>query len=182
MSKKVRVLGPHRRHQFEAMLHKLGHRLPPEKIDDLFRTFELRLAEITDQGFEPVPELFRLTYLSTSSGTGTIPTATVRLCIGGEKMAQEAAWGDGPIDATYNAIKKVVAKPVQLEDYASRSVTRGQDAVGEVMVKLSSNGHMAIGRGASKDLIEAGAKAFIDGLNRLAVLGAFKEEKAQAAK
>lgn len=165
--------GAHRRHIFEAMLYKLGHRLPPEKVDDLFRTFELRLAAITDQASEPVPEFFKLQYLSTSSGTGTIPTATVKVCIAGTRVVQEAAWGDGPIDATYNAICKAVGAPVQLEDYASRSMTRGQDAVGEVTVRLSSNGYTAIGRGQSTDLIEAGALAFIDGLNRLAAQGAF---------
>ena len=95
---KKKELGAHRRHVFEAMLYRLGHRLPAEKGDDLFRTFELRLAEVIGHTSEPVPELFKLVYLSTSCGTGTIPTATVKLDIADRGLVQEAAWGAGPID------------------------------------------------------------------------------------
>ena len=180
------------RHALRHRLEELGYHLSKEELDKAYQRFleiadkkkeifDEDLAAIVSDELHEAPQKYHLEYLHTSSGTGTIPTSTIKLRIDGERVVQEAAWGDGPIDATYNAIVKAVGTPVQLEDYASRSVTRGQDAVGEVTVKLSGNGHTAIGRGASTDLIEAGARAFIDGLNRLAVQERMKKEMGPGA-
>jgi 2-isopropylmalate synthase len=179
------------RHALRHRLEELGYQLSQEDLDRAYvrfldiadkkkEVFDEDLAAIVSDEVREVPQKYHLEYLHTSSGTGTIPTATVKLRVDGETIVQEAAWGDGPIDATYNAIKKAVGSPVQLEDYSSRSVTRGQDAVGEVTVKLSRDGLRATGRGASTDLIEAGAKAFVDGLNRLAAQERFRTETLKA--
>ena len=55
---------------------------------------------------EDVPQTYRLEYLHAISGTGTVPSATVRICHNGDEKVQQSAWGDGPVDATYEAIRK----------------------------------------------------------------------------
>ena len=169
------------RHALRHRLEELGFQLSKEDLNQAYErfldiadkkkeVFDEDLVAIVSDEVHDVPQKYTLEYLHTSSGTGTLPTATVKLSIDQASVVQEAAWGDGPIDATYNAIKKAAGIPVELEDYDSRSVTGGQDAVGEVRVRLAKDGLTATGRGASTDLIEAGARAFVDGLNRLVAL------------
>ena len=94
-------------------------------------------------------------------------SAVVRLS-NEDKMLEEVAIGDGPIDAAYNAIDKMIpAPPHILEDYTIFSVTEGNDALGEVIVKVKSGDKSVIGRGLSTDIIEASIMAYINGLNRL---------------
>jgi 2-isopropylmalate synthase len=117
---------------------------------------------------------FVLEYLHTSSGTGTVPTSTVRLKVGDE-VRSGAECGDGPVDATYHALAALSGMDPTLISYEIRAVTAGTEAMGEVTVRLEVSGEVTddtsvrvIGRGASTDIIEASAKAYVDGLNKLA--------------
>src|SRR5271157_6361826 len=100
------------------------------------------------------------------SGTSAIPTATVRVRIKDE-VREGAAIGDGPVDAVYKAISEVTKNTAKLIRYEIRAVTSGTEALGEVTVQLEQDGNRIIGRGASTDVIEASAKAYVDGLNKL---------------
>jgi 2-isopropylmalate synthase len=91
----------------------------------------------------------------------------VRLRIG-EETREGAAIGDGPVDAVYKSIAAVTNTKVKLLRYDIRAVTSGTEAIGEVTVQLEMAGKRIVGRGASTDVIEASAKAYVDGLNRLA--------------
>ena len=82
-------------------------------------------------------------------------------------MIQEAAYGDGPVDAAYKAIDKIIGVKVELADYSIRAATKGRDAMGEVLVRIRDNGHTIIGSGASTDVIEASAKAYINAINKM---------------
>jgi 2-isopropylmalate synthase len=75
------------------------------------------------------------------------------------------------VDATCKAISEVTRTSATLARYEIRAVTSGTEAMGEVTVQLDDKGRRAMGRGASTDVIEASAKAFIDGLNKLASQG-----------
>jgi 2-isopropylmalate synthase len=76
--------------------------------------------------------------------------------------------GDGPIDAAYDAIDKMVSAPSHnLEDYSIHSVSEGEDALGEVVVKIRSNGRLYVGRGLSTNIIEASILAYINGINKI---------------
>ena len=79
-----------------------------------------------------------------------------------------AAIGDGPVDAVCRAISQVTNTSASLKRYEIRGVTSGTEAMGEVTVQLEEAGRKVVGRGASTDVIEASAKAYIDGLNKLA--------------
>ncbi len=182
------VLGKHSgRHALVKRLKDLGYRLGVSDVERVFNRFkELAdkkkcvfdddIAAIAEEGMGTAPlEAFTLDYLNTSSGTGIIPTATVRIAVQGRKakdkpsVTQEAACGDGPVDAAYRAIDKITRLNARLSDYSLRAVSGGKDAQGEVTVKVESNGIMFTGRGISTDIIEASARAYLQALNKIAV-------------
>ena len=105
-------------------------------------------------------------YVHITSGTATVPTATIRLSKQG-KVLQDAASGDGPVDACYKTIDRLTGFTPELADYSLHSVTKGKDALGEVTIKLRHRGLDVVGRGTSTDVIEASAKAYVNAVNKL---------------
>jgi 2-isopropylmalate synthase len=86
-----------------------------------------------------------------------------------DENAAEAAKDTTPIillGAVFNAIGKITQLPGKLLDYSVHSVTRGKEALGEVFVKVDFGGKVTVGKGASTDIIEASAKAYLDALNK----------------
>jgi 2-isopropylmalate synthase len=119
---------------------------------------------------DTIPEKYFLDFLQVISGTDVIPTATVKVKKmenGNETIICESALGDGPVDATYKAIDKAVGLQPKLEEYSIRSVTSGGSALGEVMVSLSKDGQKVFGHGSSTDVVEASARAYLNGFNKL---------------
>jgi 2-isopropylmalate synthase len=170
------------RHGLRDRLEKLGYTLSRDELNQAYQrflavadkkqeVFDEDLVAILHDEIHPVPETYQLDYLHIYSGTSAIPTATVRLRIKGE-VREGAAIGDGPVDAACKAISGVTKSAARLERYEIRAVTSGTEALGEVTAQLEEGGRRVIGRGASTDVIEASAKAYLDGLNKLANLEA----------
>ena len=159
-------------------LEKLGFTLSPEELNQTYQrflviadkkqeVFDEDLLAIVHDELQSVEESYQLEYLHINSGTSSIPTATVRLRVNGE--AKEAACiGDGPIDAVYKALASITNSSARLLRYEIRSVTSGTEAMGEATVHLQQDDLKVAGRGVSTDIIEASAKAYVDGLNKLA--------------
>ena len=171
------------RHRLEV----LGYEVEQDELDRIYEDFvELadKKKEVFDEdlveivGGETVDATahYELQYLHSVSGTGTVPSATVRLRIGDETV-QQSAWGDGPVDAAYAAIGQATGSGIQLADYAIRAITSGSQALGEVTVHLARGDEKVRGRGVSTDVIEASAKAYVDALNRLAAKAAKEEHQ-----
>jgi 2-isopropylmalate synthase len=169
------------RHGLRDRFKKLGYTLSQPELNQAYQRFLLvadKKQEVFDEDLmailhdeiKPVPETYQLDYLNINSGTAAIPTATVRVLVASETH-EGAAIGDGPVDATYKAIAMVTGVSAKLGRYDIRAVTGGGDAMGEVTVQMELDGLKVTGRGASTDVIEASAKAYIDGLNKLASLG-----------
>jgi len=166
------------RHGLRDRLKKLGYTLSQQELNQAYQrfltvadkkqeVFDEDLVAIVHDEIHPLPETYQLEYLHIYSGTSAIPTATVRLRIK-EEMREGAAIGDGPVDAVCKAISAVTKTSAKLVKYEIQAVTSGTEAMGEVKVQLEESGRKVIGRGASTDVIEASAKAYIDGLNKLA--------------
>ena len=169
------------RHGLLDRLTKLGYPLSEQELDQAYRRFLIvadKKQEVFDEDLlailhdeiHPVPATFELQYLHIYSGTSAIPTATVRVRFQ-DRTEEGAAIGDGPVDALCRAIAQVTGTSAKLQRYEIRAVTSGTEAMGEVTVQLEDAGRKVVGRGASTDVIEASAKAYIDGLNKLASLG-----------
>ncbi|HVO32560.1 MAG TPA: alpha-isopropylmalate synthase regulatory domain-containing protein, partial [Elusimicrobiota bacterium] len=166
------------RHALENRLKHLGHRMPPKALDAMFVRFKALadkkryvfdddLLALLGEEVADRKDAYALDYLQTSGGTGVVPTATVRLKKASGEVIQEAACGDGPVDAATRAIDKVVGLKPKLLDYSLRAITSGQDAQGEVTVRIEEKGATIVGRGASTDIIEASAKAYLNALNKI---------------
>ena len=75
--------------------------------------------------------------------------------------------GDGPIDAAFLAIEQIVGTHYELDDFQIQSVTEGQEAMGETIIKLVSDGKVYSGRGISTDIVGSAIRAFINALNKI---------------
>jgi len=177
------VLGKHSgRHALRNHLKEMGYDLSDEELQLVFTRFkELadKKKQIVDEDLEVIvtegilrtADIFRLEYLHVISGTTVFPMASVKLAIN-ERSVQGAGYGNGPIDAAFNSIAKLTGTESELLRFSVTALTGGTDAQGEVTVRLSEKGLIALGRGADPDIITASAKAYVNGLNRLEYLKA----------
>jgi len=111
---------------------------------------------------------YKLLYNQAVSGEGIIPSATVKIKTPeGEKLG--LAVGNGPVDATYKAIKNAlnIGEDIQLRDFKIRALTAGTDAFAEVFITIEHEGIKASGRGIDPDIVRASALAFLEALDRL---------------
>jgi 2-isopropylmalate synthase len=133
------------------------------------------LTALVEGHITEVPETWSLQYLSVSTGNQTVPTATVRLARSGmsdPEALQDASIGDGPVDAALKAIDRLTNTKGRLLDYSLRSVSQGKDALGEVTVKVDfGDKEIVTGKGASTDVIEASARAYLNAVNRFLCAG-----------
>jgi 2-isopropylmalate synthase len=179
LSQSKLILGKHSgRHAFRERLEELGYTLTEQDLEKCYQQF-LGVAdkkkEVTDADLEAIArgktaalkDIYDLEYLHVSSGNTTIPTATVRIKKE-DQLFEEAACGDGPIDAVYKAIERITKIKLTLKEYNIRAVSAGEDALGEVTIKVRDNGHSFTGRGLSTDVIEASAKAYMHAVNKVA--------------
>lgn len=173
------VLGKHSgRHAFRERLHEMGYsELTTDEINRAYESFieladrkkqvsEKDIQAIVEERMVQVPERYFLEYIQVTSGNTSVATATVRIAHAGE-VRQEAACGDGPVDAAYKAIDRATGLEITLESYALQAVTGGKDALGEVLVRIRDNGHQYTGRGTSTDVIEASARAYLQAINKM---------------
>ena len=114
-----------------------------------------------------VEDVFTLEYFHVSTGNNTLPTATVRVK-NGSRVLQEAACGDGPVDALYRAIERITGLQGTLKEYSIKAVTGGKDALGEVTIRMEYGGKSYTGRGVSTDVIAASARAYMNAVNKIA--------------
>ncbi|HKB27365.1 MAG TPA: 2-isopropylmalate synthase [Methylomirabilota bacterium] len=173
------VLGKHSgRHALSARLKDLGFDLSGPDLDRAFKTFkaladrkkeiydEDLVAIVTDEVTQQVRG-YELDYLHVISGTGVVPSATLRLKKDGQ-VFQDSGVGDGPVDAVLVAIDAITGLKGRLLDYSLRAATSGKDAIGEVAMKVDFDGTVVSGKGASTDVIEASARAYLSAVNRVA--------------
>jgi 2-isopropylmalate synthase len=172
------VLGRHTgRHGFADRCRQMGYKLTEAELEQAYarfteiadkkkEVFDEDVAAIINDEIRVVEQVYHLDYLLVASGSGTLPTASVRVRVKDE-VRQAAAYGDGPVDAAYEAVRQATGLSPKLENYSIRAVTAGTEALGEATVRISENGRTYIGRGVSTDIIEASAKAYVDAINRM---------------
>jgi 2-isopropylmalate synthase len=179
ISKNSLVLGKHSgRHAFKDRVMQLGFTLTDAQVESAFTKFKTladKKKEVFDEDIEALVDdqleittgLWTLTGLQVTSGSNTIPTATVTLQDSNGEIVQDASIGDGPVDAIYSAIQRLTGVRMSLTDYRIRAVTRGKEAQGEVQIELEHSGKKIKGRGLSTDILEASALAYLAAVNRL---------------
>jgi len=175
------VLGKHSgRHALRDRVGDLGYHLTDEQMATLFDDFKAladKKKEVYDEDIivliekhmEDVPASWQMLSLHTVAGTGVLPTATISIRRPDGEVVQDAAIGDGPVDAIFKAVERVTGVHANLREFVVRSVTQGKDAQGEVTLELEveSGDRSFRGRAASTDIIEASAEAYINAVNAI---------------
>jgi len=173
------VLGKHSgKHAFESRLQTLGYTLTQEELAAAFKSFkeladrkknvyDSDLEAIIDKEAVQVPKTFTLDTFVINSGATITATAVVKMTKDG-KQFERVASSDGPINASFRAISKIVGRELALDDYQLNSVTEGKDALGDARVVIKNEkGKLYSGRGLSTDVIEASIKAYINAVNKM---------------
>ncbi|MCL2747645.1 MAG: 2-isopropylmalate synthase, partial [Oscillospiraceae bacterium] len=172
------VLGKHSgKHAFEERLKDLGFALSDEELQSAFLLYK-ELADkkktvldgdlealVGSRGYK-VPGQIELSHFVINAGNSIDGTAIIKLRVG-DAIHQNVAMGDGPVDAAFKAINKIVGEDFALESYQLGAVTEGGDAMGECVLRVRLGEDIATGRGLSTDIIEATIKAYIHAANKL---------------
>lgn len=178
LGKSTLVLGKHSgRHAFGDRVKSLGYDLTDNQMEKALQAFKTLCdlkKQVYDEDIEAIvadeviqiPHKYRLTFLSVTSGSELIPTATVQMEIDG-KVIKTADLGNGPVDAVFKTIKKITGDTSNLVRYEVDAITGGTDAQGSVKCTLEKDGLTVIGLGSDTDIIVASGKAYINALNKL---------------
>ena len=174
------VMGKHSgRHAFRTKLEELGLFLKRDGIDRAFKRFKdladakgkvsaVDLEALVLDEIGHIPDQLYLEYSQSSSGTNSIPIASVRLKKGNRKY-EAIASGDGQVDALCKAIKKAARFKGSLASYNVKAITGGVDALGDVTIKLEEGGRQVTGRAIGMDIVEASGRAYLNAINRMRV-------------
>ncbi|NTW00063.1 MAG: 2-isopropylmalate synthase [Oscillochloris sp.] len=194
------ILGKHSgRHAFRKHVESLGYALNDEDFQHVFARFKDlcdRKKKVDDRDIEALiagetqhtPQIYKLVHIQYSSGTGMIPTATVRLIGPDGDEHIDSALGTGPVDAIYQAINRVINRPNELIEFSIKAITEGLDAVAEVTVRIREHGaspngandptsinltgkrgtqQIFSGYGVQTDSVVAAAEAYMGALNKM---------------
>lgn len=172
------VLGKHSgRHAFRDRVVQLGFNLEDDALNTAFDDFitladkkknvyDADIVALVENRLGESADRWTLKNFHAIGGTNVTPSATVALNCEDKSFSQDAAIGDGPIDAVFNALERTVGIEARLDDFQVRSISRGKDAQGEVQVQICVGGRHYHGKAVSTDIIDASAQAYLKALNR----------------
>ncbi|MEX2649723.1 MAG: alpha-isopropylmalate synthase regulatory domain-containing protein, partial [Alphaproteobacteria bacterium] len=182
------VMGKHSgRHAFKTKLKELGFELDERALDEAFQrfkdladrkkdVFDEDLVALVDDEVASGHDRIKFVALQVVCGSHGPQKATLALGVDGTERTTTAT-GNGPVDATFNAIKALFPHQAKLQLFQVHAVTEGTDAQAEVTVRLEENGRTVNGLGADPDTLVASARAYLNALNRLLL----KREKSAPA-
>lgn len=157
-------------------LSQMGYTLTKDQLDDTYNRFLVIADQKKNLTEKDLSELMgdtnnlqksvELVLLQVVSGKSTIPMATVHLKIKGVSCAATAE-GNGPIDASFNAVKKLIEQEFTLGEFLVQALTRGSNDLGKVHVQVDHKGKVHYGFGANVDIITASVEALVDALSKI---------------
>ena len=181
LTRSTLVMGKHSgRHAFRQKLKELGFdELGDNAVEDAFKRFkdladrkkdvyDEDLVALVDDTVGRTNDRIKFVALQVVAGSKGPQLADLEVEIDGQ-LRDEQARGNGPVDATFNAIKKAFPNTARLQLYQVHAVTAGTDAQAEVSVRLEENGKTVHGQGADVDTLVASARAYINALNKLLI-------------
>ncbi|MDR0886950.1 MAG: 2-isopropylmalate synthase [Clostridiales Family XIII bacterium] len=173
------VLGKHSgKHAFRDRVQTLGFDITEEELAEAFEKFKIladKKKTVFDKDIEAivskesvqVPKTYKLKNFVINSGNHITSTAVIKMDKH-DKEIEKVGIGDGPIDAAFKTIDKIVGQKLELDDYSIGSVTEGEDAQGDARVVLKTeDGNLYSGRGLSTDIVEASIMAYVNAINKL---------------
>ena len=160
------------KHHYE----RLGFNLTPDELNEAYEKFLLladRKKDINDADLKVIVGVnrneaarrIRLKFLQVVCGKNSVPMATVKLNIDGE-ICQATSEGNGPIDAAFSAVKKLINRKIVVEEFLVQAITRGSNDVGKVHIQIENRGNIYYGFSANTDIVTASVEAFIDAISK----------------
>lgn len=160
------------KHHYERM----GISLSPDELNEAYNKFLLladRKKDINDSDLmiivgvnrNEAARRIRLKFLQVMCGKNSVPMATVKLNIDGE-ICQATSSGNGPVDAAFSAVKKLINRKIVVEEFLVQAITRGCDDVGKVHIQIENRGNTYYGFSANTDIVTASVEAFIDAISK----------------
>ena len=154
----------------------LGYDLSEEDAEKVYDEF-LRVAKKKNVGSKEldaivasaalqVPATYKLVSYIINNGNVITPSAHIVLDKSGE-LTESIELGDGPIDAAFIAIDKIIGHHYELDDFQIQAVTEGKEAMGSALVKLRAGGKLYSGKGISTDIIGASIRAYLNAINKI---------------
>jgi 2-isopropylmalate synthase len=174
------VMGKHSgRAAFRDKLKTLGYAIGDNQLNDAFRRFkdladrkkivyDEDIVALVDDEVMRDHQRIRFVSLDLHAGSKAPPRAVLELEVDGVVQRAESS-GDGPVDATFKAIRAIFPHEANLVLFSVGAVTEGTDAQAKTTVRLEENGKMVDGQGADTDTIVASARAYVHALNKLLV-------------
>ncbi|WP_035484655.1 2-isopropylmalate synthase [Geminicoccus roseus] len=172
------VMGKHSgRHAFKKKLEELGYALGDNALNEAFVRFKALadkkkdiydedLMALVDDEIQTGEQAIKFNRLRVMCGSDIKPEASIDIEVDG-KQVTSVALGDGPVDATFKAIERLVPHTARLQVFQINAVTEGTDAQAVVSVKLEEDGKSVNGQASDVDIIVASARAYISALNKL---------------
>ena len=175
------VMGKHSgRNALQSKVQELGYTLDKDELDRVFQEFKVladEKKEIFEDDFHTLIQkrkfsveqqnTYKLDSVKCGFETGKIPEAQVTLISMDNKKHSANANGDGPVDAIYNAIDKITGLSCKLLDYQVMAKTKGQDAQGEVTIRVQHEKREVLGKGAGVNTLEASTLSYLNAINKL---------------
>lgn len=165
------------RHALKHHLERLDYDIEKINIDDVYERFLVLADEkkditdddllflMSDGEIESYKNGYKLNLLQVVCGDQAKPTANIKLQYEGvEKEAK--AEGNGPVDATINAIVSIIDKDITLKEFTIQAMHGGSDDVSKVNMKVDYEGKSFVGFGFSTDIVKASANAYLDAINK----------------
>jgi 2-isopropylmalate synthase len=174
------VMGKHSgRHAFREKIKALGYELGDNQLQEAFtrfkdladrkkHVFDDDIVALVDDEVAKGADRVKLVSLRVIAGSEGPQKATLKLEIDGKETEIDST-GDGPVDATFNAINALFPHEANLQLYQVHAVTEGTDAQAEVSVRLEEKGKTVTGRAADTDTMVASARAYVSALNKLLI-------------
>ncbi len=161
----------------ESAVLRLGYDLSEEDNEKVFEEFNriarkkditaIELDAIVASTALQVPQTYTLESYVINCGNIISATANITMDKSGKKI-EGLSKGDGPIDAAFRAIEKIVGSHYEVDDFQILAVTEGREAMGSALVKLRANGKLYSGKGISTDIVGASIRAYVSALNKIA--------------
>ena len=174
------VMGKHSgRHAFREKIKSLGYELGDNQLQEAFtrfkdladrkkHVFDDDIVALVDDEVAKGADRVKLVSLRVIAGSEGPQQAMLKLEIDGKETEIDST-GDGPVDATFNAINALFPHEANLQLYQVHAVTEGTDAQAEVSVRLEEKGKTVTGRAADTDTMVASARAYVSALNKLLI-------------
>ncbi|WP_130859781.1 2-isopropylmalate synthase [Gracilibacillus phocaeensis] len=174
------VLGKHSgRHAFTDKIKQLGYQLPEAKLKEAFKAFKSltdHKKEVTDDDLFAIltdiqtdtsnVKRYQLDHFFVQYGSNHQPEATISLTTPSSQSVEKTTTGAGSVEALYHTLDAIFVEETHLTDFQLSSIGQGRDALAEVHVSLTVDGHHVSGRGSAQDVLEAAILAYINGVNR----------------